>query len=135
MAETIIDNVGVNVPAQDLNDPQVAATFNYMDRYSEERDLRLGTSVRQYIDPSKSEKYKHFLEDPWVEKGTPINCPVKADGHVKALVVLRSESGGGFGGLLSAVRMIQNGFNANDVLIVEPVRPPHEALEMNERGC
>lgn len=87
MAETIIDNVGVNVPAQDLNDPQVAATFNYMDRYSEERDLRLGTSVRQYIDPSKSEKYKHFLEDPWVEKGTPINCPVKADGHVKALVV------------------------------------------------
>jgi len=48
---------------------------------------------------------------------------------------LRSESGGGFGGLLSAVRMIQNGFNANDVLIVEPVRPPHEALEMNERGC
>ncbi len=87
MGEKIIDSVGVNVPAQDLNGPQVAATFNYMDRYNEERDLRLGTGVRQYIDPSKSEKYKHFLDDPWVEKGTPINRPVKADGHVKALVV------------------------------------------------
>ncbi len=75
MGEKIIDSVGVNVPAQDLNGPQVAATFNYMDRYNEERDLRLGTGVRQYIDPSKS------------EKGTPINRPVKADGHVKALVV------------------------------------------------
>ncbi|KAK0778194.1 hypothetical protein LTR02_002107 [Friedmanniomyces endolithicus] len=117
MGEKIIDSVGVNVPAQDLNGPQVAATFNYMDRYNEERDLRLGTGVRQYIDPSKSEKYKHFLDDPWVEKGTPINRPVKADGHVKALVV---EDGGGFGGLLSAVRMIQNGFSVDDILIVEP---------------
>ncbi|KAK1055905.1 hypothetical protein LTR74_015338 [Friedmanniomyces endolithicus] len=133
MAETIIDSVGVNVPAQDLNGFQVAASFNYMDRYGEEHDLRLGTGVRQYIDPSKSEKYKHFLEDPWVEKGTPINRPVKADGHVKAHVVLRSESGGGFGGLLSAVRMIQNGFSVDDILIVEPVRPPYKALLTSKR--
>ncbi len=34
MAEKIIDSVGVNVPAQDLNGPQVAASCNYMDRYS-----------------------------------------------------------------------------------------------------
>ncbi|KAK1064881.1 hypothetical protein LTR74_008313 [Friedmanniomyces endolithicus] len=102
MAEKVIDSVGVNVPAQDLNGPQVATSFSYMDRYSEERDLRLGTGVRQYIDPSKIEKYKHFLEDPWVEKGTPIKRPVKADGHVKALVVVDDilivEQGGGFGG-------------------------------------
>ncbi|TKA62739.1 hypothetical protein B0A55_09042, partial [Friedmanniomyces simplex] len=115
MAEEIVDAVGVNVPAQDLNGPQVAASFNYMDRYGEERDKRLGTGVRQYIDPSKSDQYKHFLEDPWVEKGTPFNRPVEANSHIKTIIV-----GGGFGGLLFAVRMIQKGFSVDDILIVEP---------------
>jgi len=87
MAEKLIDSVGVKVPAQDLNGPRVAASFNYMDRHSEERDKRLGLGVRQYINPSKSDSYKHSLEDPWIEKSTPINRPVNADGNINAVVV------------------------------------------------
>ncbi|KAK0894228.1 hypothetical protein LTR02_012396 [Friedmanniomyces endolithicus] len=44
--------------------------------------------------------------------------------HTQRLIISALESGGGFGGLLSAVRMIQNGFNVDNILIVEPVRPP-----------
>ncbi|KAK3645413.1 hypothetical protein LTR56_009140 [Elasticomyces elasticus] len=115
MAEHIVETMGVNVPAPDLSGPQVAASQSFMDRYAEERDKRLNVGVREYIDPSKSEKYKHFLDDPWIEIGTPINRPVQDNGHIKVLVV-----GAGFGGLLFAARLMQAGFKVEDILIVDP---------------
>jgi hypothetical protein len=116
MAEQAVETFGVNVPCADLNGPQVAGSVSVLERYNAERDLRLSNGDRAYIDPSKSEKFKHFLEDPWVENGTPVNRPVQDNGHIKALIV-----GGGFGGLLFAARLIQAGFSADEILIVEPV--------------
>ncbi|KAK3632485.1 hypothetical protein LTR56_014392 [Elasticomyces elasticus] len=129
MAEHSVETMGVNVPAPDLNGPQVAASQSFMDRYAEERDKRLNVGVREYIDPSKSEKYKHFLDDPWIETGTSVNRPVEDNGHIKFLVV-----GAGFGGLLFAVRLLQAGFKVEDILIVDPVMYPQGSMRVGQRS-
>ncbi|KAK4555904.1 hypothetical protein LTR86_007124 [Recurvomyces mirabilis] len=105
----------VNIPAPDLNGPQIASNVSFMDKYSEERDKRYNAGGRSYIDPAKSDKFKHFLKDPWIKSGTPINRPVGDNGHSKFLIL-----GAGFGGILFAVKLIQAGFDAKDIVIVDP---------------
>ncbi|KAK5155063.1 hypothetical protein LTS14_006018 [Recurvomyces mirabilis] len=105
----------VNIPAPDLNGPQIASNVNFMDKYSEERDKRYKVGGRSYIDPAKSDKFKHFLKDPWIKNGTPINRPMGVNGHSKFLIL-----GAGFGGILFAVKLIQAGFDAKDIVIVDP---------------
>ena len=86
-----------------------------MQKYDEERDKRLRPEgVAQYIDLQTSDKHKHFIEDPWIDSLTPVNTPVTDGGRCKVLIV-----GGGFGGIVSAVRLIQAGVSADEVLIVE----------------
>ena len=87
-----------------------------MQKYDQERNKRTredGTS--QYIDLRQSEKYKQFIENPWIKAGTPIHVPVQDGGHCKVLVL-----GAGFGGILFAVRCIEAGIDKNDVVIVDP---------------
>ena len=116
MGDAAVGKVGANVPRQDLNGPQVAASLNFMERYSEERNKRIrAEGVKQYIDLQNSERFNNFLEDPWVEAGTAINTPVPEDGHTKILIV-----GAGFGGILFAVRLLNAGFSLDDILIVDP---------------
>ena len=87
-----------------------------MQKYGEERDKRTRTDgVGQYIDLRRSEKYTQFIEDPWVEAGTPIYTPVPNDGRCKVLVL-----GAGFGGILYAVRLIRAGVSKDDIVIVDP---------------
>jgi hypothetical protein len=71
--------------------------------------------VGQYIDLRRTEKYKKFIEDPWIDAGASINMPEPNDGHCKVLVL-----GAGFGGILYAVRLIQAGMNKDDIVIVDP---------------
>lgn len=114
--EQTVKAVGVNIPALDQNGPQIADSKSFLDVYDEERDKRIREDgVRQYLNPAESEKFQHFLEDPFVETGTPIQHPVPDGGHTKVLII-----GAGFGGILIAVRLLQAGFKVEDLLIVDP---------------
>jgi hypothetical protein len=70
------DNVGTTNPSQDLNGPQAAPAVDFMQKYNEERDKRLkDEGLKQYIALSESDKWKHLLDDPWIDAGTPVNVP------------------------------------------------------------
>lgn len=87
-----------------------------MEKYGEERDKRMkAEGLRQYIDLRRSEQYKKFIEDPWIDANTPVNYPVPDGGRCRIMI-----AGGGFGGLLFAVKLIKAGFSADDLLIVDP---------------
>jgi len=88
---------------------------NFMERYNEERDKRIRPEgTKQYIDLERSNKFPGFLSDPWVKDGDEVKIPVPDGGYTKILVV-----GAGFGGLIFSVRLIQAGFKAEDILIVD----------------
>lgn len=53
-------------------------------KYAEGRSKRVrNEGLQQYIDPSGSEKFKHFVKDTWIDNGTSINEPV-ADGGLQS---------------------------------------------------
>ena len=102
--------------SQDLNGPQIADSFKLMEKYGEERDKRIrAEGVKQYIDLRTSTKYNNFVEDPWVKPSTPISSPIPDGGSCRVLII-----GAGFGGILFAVKLIQAGFSARDLVIVDP---------------
>jgi hypothetical protein len=86
-------------------------------KYSEECNKRLrpeGTA--QYIDLSRSNKFKNFQDDPWIDTNAPeTGVPALTDGSRCKFL----ELGAGFGGLTFAVRLIEAGFNVDDVRIVD----------------
>ncbi|KAJ7625232.1 flavin-binding monooxygenase-like family protein [Mycena polygramma] len=86
-------------------------------RYAEERDKRIRPEgVAQYLRVADSSEFKYIQEDPWVDH-TAFNArtpPVNDGDYVKFLVL-----GAGFGGLLFAVRLIEAGFNAADIRMVD----------------
>lgn len=87
----------------------------FQEKYNDERDKRLRSEgTKQYIDLEKSDKFKGFLQDPWISTAQPPKTPVEDGGHTKVLIV-----GAGFGGITFAVRLIEAGFSADDLLIVD----------------
>lgn len=116
MAAAVVERAGVNVPAPDLNGPQVADSQDYLQKYKDERDKRIKASgTSQYIDLRSSKKYSRLLEDPWIASGTPVQQVVPEGGHVRALIV-----GAGYGALQNAVHLIKAGFKPEDVVVVDP---------------
>ncbi|KAJ9664096.1 hypothetical protein H2201_005336 [Coniosporium apollinis] len=85
-------------------------------KYNEERDKRLrpdGTA--QYLDLATSEKFKHFVDDPWLDPHAQAKgLRLTNDSRVKILVL-----GAGYGGLLFALRLLEAGFKAEDICIVD----------------
>ncbi|OCK80547.1 flavin-binding monooxygenase-like family protein [Lepidopterella palustris CBS 459.81] len=87
------------------------------EKYQEERAKRVRPDgLSQYIEIFKSDKFKHFRDDPWVPpEASDTRCPALTDGSsCKYLIV-----GAGFGGLLFAVRLIQAGIPAHELRIVD----------------
>ncbi|KAF2480036.1 hypothetical protein BDY17DRAFT_312935 [Neohortaea acidophila] len=108
--------VEANVPAPDLNGPAVANSVDFQAKYEKERSKRLRPEgYQQYIDLHQSEQHRRFIEDPWIESGSPINTPIKTGGHTKILIV-----GAGWGGIQAAVKLLQAGFTTADLLLVDP---------------
>ncbi|KAF1344279.1 flavin-binding monooxygenase-like family protein [Delphinella strobiligena] len=106
------------LPAKNSAKSAVEKPAEVEKKYAEERDKRLrldGTS--QFIDVSQSTKFHYFQNDPWVdyEALNASELPIKDDIHTKFLVI-----GAGFSGLLFAVHLIQAGFEARDIRIVDP---------------
>lgn len=116
MAAGVLEGVAATIPAQDHTGLEVVDHTNFMQKYNEERNRRTREDgLAQYIDLINSDEYKHFLADPNVAAGTPVHRPVPAGGQTKVLIV-----GAGFGGLLFAVKLIQAGFTADGLLLVDP---------------
>ncbi|KAL1850987.1 hypothetical protein Daus18300_012721 [Diaporthe australafricana] len=92
-----------------------------MQKYSEEaqkRVLHRPQGIAHYADlrAIKSGRFHTLAEDPWADHDA-LNArepPLKDGDKVKVLVL-----GGGFGALLSAVRLIQQGFVADDIRFVD----------------
>lgn len=85
-------------------------------RYNEERAKRLRDDANeQFIDISLSEKFKQFQEDPWVDTTTVKDAKTMfPNGHCELLIL-----GGGWGGLLYAVRMIEAGVRPENLRIID----------------
>jgi cation diffusion facilitator CzcD-associated flavoprotein CzcO len=85
--------------------------------YHEERDKRLRTDgAAQYVDLATSEKFQNIYRDIWADQIVPdAGGPVLVDGSRTKVLVL----GAGYGGLLSTVRMIEAGVNADNIWIVD----------------
>jgi len=87
-------------------------------KYAAERDKRLrADGVNQYIDLSQSEQFRHFRSDPWVhqEVQPQTQGPILENGSQIEYLIL----GAGWGGILSAVRLVQNGVKPEDIRFVD----------------
>ncbi|KAF4549540.1 Flavin-binding monooxygenase-like protein 15 [Elsinoe fawcettii] len=82
-------------------------------RYAEERNKRVkDEGLAQYIDLLKSDKFKHYSQDPWIDRSKPGKRPSKDT--CKALIL-----GAGYGALLFAVRLVETGTDPKDILFVD----------------
>lgn len=93
-------------------------TITLAEKYEQERKKRQDVSkgMAQYL--GKDETGAHILtEDPWIPSGTPVHRPVPDGGHVKFVIF-----GAGFGGLLSAIKLLDAGAASGpeEILIVDP---------------
>ena len=85
-------------------------------RYGEERAKRLRADANdQFIEISLSDKFRHFQEDPWVDRATVKDIGSMFPDNRCELLVL----GGGWGGLLYAVRMVEAGIRPEDIRIID----------------
>ena len=96
---------------------QAAAAMQIQQKYSEERAKRVREDgLSQYVDLSRSDKFRHFQDDPWIDHNAPdAGVPVLTDGASCKYLIL----GAGFGGLVFAVRLTQAGISANDIRLVD----------------
>ncbi|KAF8862082.1 flavin-binding monooxygenase-like family protein [Acephala macrosclerotiorum] len=90
--------------------------YGFSVRYGEERAKRLRPEANeQYVDISLSDKFRHFQEDPWADKTVVKDVKTMfPDNRCEVLIL-----GGGWGGLLYAVRMIDAGVRPEDLRIVD----------------
>ncbi|KAL5366690.1 hypothetical protein BJX96DRAFT_180960 [Aspergillus floccosus] len=94
-------------------DDQVAAVTK---QYDEERNKRLREDgITQYIDPSRSERFQHFQEDPWVDPSTIDDAGTKFPNNTCKILII----GAGWGGLLYAIRMVEAGIPQEDIRIID----------------
>ncbi|KAJ7913509.1 hypothetical protein B0H13DRAFT_2326198 [Mycena leptocephala] len=86
-------------------------------RYMEERNKRLRPEgLKQFLKLTDSTEFKYLQDDPWVDHAA-LNAktpPVSDGDEIKFLVL-----GAGYGGLLFAVHLIEAGFNAADIRLVD----------------
>ncbi|KAH6692742.1 phenylacetone monooxygenase [Plectosphaerella plurivora] len=88
-------------------------------RYAQEKEKRIradGASQYEELQFAASERFRHLATDPWVDHEA-LNAakPNLADGdNVKVLI-----QGAGYGGLLFAIRFVQQGIRPEDIRLVD----------------
>jgi hypothetical protein len=130
MSASIVNSVALNerVPVQEHEDtlqqsngdfPKVDeeasnAAMRIHQRYAEEREKRTRPDgLDQYIDPTLSGKFQHYIRDPWLDERSETVTLNDGD-ECKYLIV-----GAGFGGLLFACSLIKAGVDPEEIRIVE----------------
>jgi hypothetical protein len=89
------------------------------DKYNQERDKRLrADGTAQFADMFSQDKFKHFQADLWAEQEA--NSPLDPrqspkDGERSEILI----AGTGYGGLLYAVHLLQEGFKLEDLRMVD----------------
>ncbi|KAL0567538.1 hypothetical protein V5O48_014461 [Marasmius crinis-equi] len=75
-----------------------------------------GSDQFQDLEDSKSDRLRHLVDDIWADHAAldALPSPIKGGDHIKFLIV-----GAGMGGILMAIRLIQEGFTAEQIRIVE----------------
>lgn len=91
-----------------------------MQKYTEEAqkrvELRQGTTIYSDLQTSKSERFQSLAGDPWADhEALNAREPALRGGDKQKVIIL----GAGFGALLAAVRLIQQGFDADDIRFVD----------------
>lgn len=94
-----------------------AVTLRTQNRYEEEKAKRLrDDGTKQFVDVLLSNQHERFAEDPWVDSTTIQEIGNKfPDGRCEVLII-----GGGWGGILHAVRMVDAGIHPEQIRIVDP---------------
>jgi cation diffusion facilitator CzcD-associated flavoprotein CzcO len=103
----------------DVNGISASAVADIEARYNTERDKRLKKRPQgeaQFIDLTRSEKFKHLQDDPWITPGEHTSVPVTINisNPIKYLIV-----GAGYSGLLFAVRLLDAGAKLEELVIVD----------------
>ncbi|KAK7180426.1 FAD/NAD(P)-binding domain-containing protein [Paraphaeosphaeria sporulosa] len=103
---------------QDYEDESVHGVdaLQVQQRYGEEAAKRMrqdGNS--QFVDVSLDGKFASFLSDPWVEKDMVKDVRAMFPNNECQVLIL----GAGFGGLLSAIRMVEVGIRPEDIRILD----------------
>ncbi|PSN73351.1 phenylacetone monooxygenase [Corynespora cassiicola Philippines] len=98
--------------------PGVAATDPVIRaKYIEERNKRLrAEGSTQFIKLSDSTRFSHLANDPWADHANlnALPSPLPSGSSVKFLIL-----GAGYGGLLAAVRLMDEGYSAADIRLVD----------------
>ncbi|KAH3958725.1 hypothetical protein HBH70_205330 [Parastagonospora nodorum] len=90
--------------------------INLKEKYAQERQKRINPKgIAQYID-IRSPEVQDLAQDPWVDYETlaKTDPPVRDGDAIKFLIC-----GAGHNGILSAVRLIDAGFNPKDIVLVD----------------
>lgn len=92
------------------------AALQIQEKYGQERAKRLRPEgSAQYIDLSKSDKFRHLQNDPWLDDASPtLDAASQDDTECQVLVL-----GAGFGGLQFAVRLIEAGIDVKRIRIID----------------
>ena len=100
-----------------IANPVTKALSDVSEKYAAERDKRARPDgLAQYIDLSKSDKFKQFQADNWVDyKAINTQDPPLKNGSTHKFLIL----GAGYGGLLFATRLVQAGISAKDIRLVD----------------
>lgn len=92
-------------------------TVDVKKKYEEERQKRQqhAKGLAGFLNSNDSRTL--LVEDPWIEKGTPVHEPVPDGGRCKVVIF-----GAGFAGLLAAIKCLDAGAakTPDDILIVDP---------------
>ena len=100
-----------------LSSSKAASFTQIQQKYSEEAaKRRRDDGLSQYVDLSRSDKFRHYQDDPWLDANAlEVGVPALTQGDTCKYLIL----GAGFGGLVFAVRLIQAGISVDDIRIVD----------------
>ena len=106
-----------NGSESDTRSSKAAMFTQIQQKYSEEAaKRRRDDGLSQYVDLSRSDKFRHYQDDPWLDASAPeVGLPALTEGDACKYLIL----GAGFGGLVFAVRLIQAGISVDDIRLVD----------------